>query len=214
MVFTNRRAFFYGIAGTFLFAAVLGFILPGQQIFAEQYGWGAYYPLAMTCMGGSAAICSLLASRAIGIVGVRRTSHWGAVILPLLAFGGAIVSATVGLNGFVYLGLVMAFAIPLGIATYGVLSYSSDNIAFAGQERLGAAWIAPLNDLLRSQLQNQSTGPAIEELRSLDRAQAKALDVSLAFDQAREASGADAAAATVLLYSAVSDSSISWWRAP
>ncbi len=101
----------------------------------------------------------------------------------------------------------LAFAIPLGIATYGVLSYSSDNIAFAGQERLGAAWIAPLNDLLRSQLQNQSTGPAIEELRALDRAQAKALDVSLAFDQAREASGADAAAATVLLYSAVSDSS-------
>src|SRR5690606_32238822 len=119
IVLSNRRAFFYGIAATFVMGAVLGHILPGQQIFAEQFGWGPYYPLAMTGIGGSAAICSLLASRLIGIIGVRRSAHYAAVLLPLLAFAGALLNVTIGLNAYVYLGFNMALALPL------VLAYSS-----------------------------------------------------------------------------------------
>ena len=124
LVLTNRRAFFYGIAGTFLFASVMGFILPGQQIFGEQYGWGAAYPLAMAGMGSAAAICSFLAARVINLLGVRRAAHCGAVLLSALGFGGAILSATVGLNAFAYLGFTMAFALPLttGFSSSGALS--------------------------------------------------------------------------------------------
>lgn len=124
MVLTNRRALFYGIAGAFLFGSVMGFILPGQQIFGEQYGWGPYYPFAMTAIGGSAAVCSLLASRIIGLVGVRRAAHWGSILLPALAFSGAIVSASIGLSAYGFLAFTMAFALPLvtGFSSSGALS--------------------------------------------------------------------------------------------
>ncbi len=123
-VFTNRRAFFYGIAGTFLFASVMGFILPGQQIFGEQYGWGPAYALAMAAMGGAAALCSLLSARVIHVLGVRRAAHWGAVLLAALAFGGAVLNVTIGLNAFAYLAFTMAFALPLttGFSSSGALS--------------------------------------------------------------------------------------------
>ena len=40
--------------------------------------------------------------------------------------------------------------VPLGIATYGLMQYSSATIAFAEAERLGVAYTAPLNQLLHA----------------------------------------------------------------
>ncbi|RYE08308.1 MAG: MFS transporter [Hyphomicrobiales bacterium] len=153
IVLTNRRAFFYGIASTFLMAAVLGFILPGQQIFAEQYGWGPYYPLAMTGMGGAAAICSLLSSRIIRVVGVRRSAHYGALLLPLLALTAALLNVTVGLSAYAYLAFVMAFALPLvtGFSSSGALSMEplgavagTAQAVFGLISTLGAAYLSYL----------------------------------------------------------------------
>ena len=41
-----------------------------------------------------------------------------------------------------------AFMVPLCVAVYGVVSYAMSNIEFAGQERLGAAYVQPLNELM------------------------------------------------------------------
>ena len=124
IVFTNRRALFYGMSGAFLFAAVMGFILPGQQIFAELYGWGPYYPVAMVAIGGTAAVSSFIASRIIDPIGVRRAAHWSGVLLPVLAFAAALLNVTMGLNAYVFLAFVMAFNVPLvlGFSTTGALS--------------------------------------------------------------------------------------------
>ena len=124
IVLTTRRAFFNGIAGAFLFGGLMGFILTGPQIFGEQFGWGSYYPLAMTFMGGSAAICSLLVPKILNLIGLRRTAHWGAIGFAGLAFAGAIISATVGLNAYAYLIILMGFALPLttGFSSSGALS--------------------------------------------------------------------------------------------
>jgi methyl-accepting chemotaxis protein len=41
-----------------------------------------------------------------------------------------------------------AFMVPLCVAVYGVVSYAMSNIEFAQQERLGAAYVRPLNGLM------------------------------------------------------------------
>ena len=46
LVFTNRVAFFYGLAGMFLFGALFGFISTSQQIYVDIYGLGVYFPVA------------------------------------------------------------------------------------------------------------------------------------------------------------------------
>ncbi len=103
--------------------------------------------------------------------------------------------------------ITLAFLVPLGIAIYGVVGYSSSNIAFAEAEQLGSAWIAPLNDVLESQLQSQRAEAEIAALGDLNRTQARALEIDTALEQVRSANAQDAPAATVLLYSVVSDNS-------
>lgn len=124
IVLTTPRAFFYGTAGMFLFGGLMGFILTGPQVFGEQFGWGQYYPVAMALMGGSAALCSLIVPRILNLIGLRRTAHWGAIAFAGIAFAGAIVSGTVGLNAYVYLAILMSFALPLttGFSSSNALS--------------------------------------------------------------------------------------------
>ncbi|HEY6641573.1 methyl-accepting chemotaxis protein [Povalibacter sp.] len=110
----------------------------------------------------------------------------------------------------------LAFLVPLGIATYGVTSDASRNLAFAADERLGIAWIAPLNDLMEAQLGRQRGASAavlqgdaaLAGLHQLDREQDHALDAGDELAAAgMEWNAASSADATVLLYSAVSDNS-------
>lgn len=124
IVLTTRRAFFYGLAGAFLFGGLMGFILTGPQVFGEQFGWGQYYPLAMTGIGGSAAICSLFVPRVLALLGLRRTAHVGALLFAGMGFGAAILNATIGLHAYAYLLILMAFAVPLtsGFSSSGALS--------------------------------------------------------------------------------------------
>jgi DHA1 family bicyclomycin/chloramphenicol resistance-like MFS transporter len=124
IVFSTRRAFFYGIAGAFLFGGLMGFILTGPQVFGEQFGWGPFYPIAMTFMGGSAAICSSQVPKVLALLGMRRSAHAGAVVFVGLAFLAAVLSATVGLNAYAYLLILIVFALPLttGFSSSGALS--------------------------------------------------------------------------------------------
>jgi MFS transporter, DHA1 family, multidrug resistance protein len=124
IVFTSRRAFFNGMVGGFQFGAIMGIVLTGPQVFAEQFGWGPYYPIAMTFFGGSAAICSFLASRIIGKLGLRRSAHGAAILLMALSWLAAIVSLTVGLNAYFYLATMTCLALPLvlGFSGSGALS--------------------------------------------------------------------------------------------
>jgi MFS transporter, DHA1 family, multidrug resistance protein len=95
IVVTNRVAFSYGLAGTFLFGAMFGFISASQQIFVEIYGLGPYFPVAFACMAGFIAIAQFINSRVVRRVGMRRIAH--AAILVYLA--GATVWLTLALIG-------------------------------------------------------------------------------------------------------------------
>lgn len=92
LVCTNRVAFFYGLAGMFLFGALFGFISSAQQIYVDIYGLGVYFPVAFAAVAGLMAISSFTNSRVVRRLGMRRLSH------------GAILSYT----GFSALWLVFA----------------------------------------------------------------------------------------------------------
>lgn len=75
IVLSNRTALFYGLAGTFLFGAMFGFISASQQIFVELYGLGPYFPVAFAVMAGTIAVAQFINSRAVRKVGMRRLAH-------------------------------------------------------------------------------------------------------------------------------------------
>ena len=75
IVLTNRTALFYGLAGTFLFGAMFGFISASQQIFVELYGLGPYFPVAFAIMAGTIAVAQFINSRTVRRFGMRRLAH-------------------------------------------------------------------------------------------------------------------------------------------
>jgi DHA1 family bicyclomycin/chloramphenicol resistance-like MFS transporter len=89
IVFTNRMALFYGLAGTFMFGALFGFISTSQQIFVDIYGLGPFFPLAFAGMAGLMAVSSFVNARIVRRIGMRRLSH-GA--LMVFTGGGALLT--------------------------------------------------------------------------------------------------------------------------
>jgi DHA1 family bicyclomycin/chloramphenicol resistance-like MFS transporter len=80
IVFTNRVAFSYGIAGMFLFGAMFGFITASQQIFVEVYGLGPYFPVAFAVMAGTIAVAQFVSARIVHRFGMRRLSHLAVLV--------------------------------------------------------------------------------------------------------------------------------------
>ena len=80
MVFTNRVAFWYGLSGTFLFGAILGFINTCQPIYVGIYELGVFFPLAFGATAVVAAIASSLTPRIVDRLGIHRAAHGAAVI--------------------------------------------------------------------------------------------------------------------------------------
>src|SRR5690606_763369 len=85
IVFTNRVAIFYGLAGMFLFGALFGFITSAQQIYVDIYGLGVYFPVAFAAMAGLMAVSSFTNSRVVRRFGMRRLSHGAMLAFTLFA---------------------------------------------------------------------------------------------------------------------------------
>ena len=129
IVVTNRVAFCYGLAGTFLFAAMFGFISASQQIFVEIYGLGPYFPVAFAVMAGFIAVAQFINSRVVKRVGMRRIAH--SAILVYLA--GAIVLLALALMGPVPFPV---FFINLLIIQF-VFGWAASNMNSLSMEPLG-----------------------------------------------------------------------------
>jgi MFS transporter, DHA1 family, multidrug resistance protein len=129
LVFTNRAAFAYGLAGMFLFGALFGFISSSQQIYVDIYGLGVYFPVAFAAMAGLMAVSSFTNSRIVRRFGMRRLSH-GAIICFAVVSGIWLVLA---LSGFMPLWLFFSlFAIIM--FSFG---WASSNLNSLSMEPLG-----------------------------------------------------------------------------
>jgi methyl-accepting chemotaxis protein len=87
-----------------------------------------------------------------------------------------------------------AFMVPLCIAVYGVLSYANGNIAIAQQQRLGAAYVAPLKELMTASAGGRAEDAqrALSTLEAISGRQHDALDVSEELHDLRAALSNDA----------------------
>jgi methyl-accepting chemotaxis protein len=99
-----------------------------------------------------------------------------------------------------------ALLVPLCVAIYGVLAYAQSNISFARAERLGVAYVAPLNDLLHEIIEPGVSGTphARDALEQLAASQSDALEVAATIEQL---SAGVQAAQVITLFTQVSDNS-------
>lgn len=129
IVFTNRVAISYGLAGMFLFGALFGFITSAQQIYVDIYGLGVYFPVAFAAMAGLMAVSSFTNSRVVRRLGMRRLSH-GAMLAFTVVSGIWLVLALIG-----FLPLWLFFSL-LAIIMFA-FGWSSANMNSLSMEPLG-----------------------------------------------------------------------------
>ena len=130
LVFTNRVAFFYGLSGMFLFAAMFGFISASQQIFVDIYGLGLYFPVAFAAMAGTMAVAQFINARIVRRIGMRRLSHF-ALLVYLVTAGIWLVLAVIGPVPLpLFFGLFLVIQIGFG--------WQASNMNSLAMEPLGA----------------------------------------------------------------------------
>ncbi|WP_144409690.1 multidrug effflux MFS transporter [Martelella endophytica] len=79
VVLSNRLALFYTLGTTFIMACIFGFVTSAQQVYVEVFNLGTLFPVAFAGVGIIMACSSLINSRIVGRIGMRRLSH-GALI--------------------------------------------------------------------------------------------------------------------------------------
>jgi len=129
IVFTNRPAISYGLAGTFLFGALFGFISSSQQIYVDIYGLGVYFPVAFAAMAGLMAVSSFTNSRIVRRLGMRRLSH-GAMLTFTIVSG---IWLAFALSGFLPLWLFFSL---LAVIMFS-FGWASSNMNSLSMEPLG-----------------------------------------------------------------------------
>jgi DHA1 family bicyclomycin/chloramphenicol resistance-like MFS transporter len=133
LVFTNRVAFFYGLSGMFLFAAMFGFIISSQQIFVGIYGLGPLFPIAFATMAGFMAVSSFINSRIVRHFGMRRLSHT-AILIYIGCSSILLILSLIGPVPFwVFFALLMVIQVAFGNAASNMNSLSMEPLgAVAG----------------------------------------------------------------------------------
>jgi MFS transporter, DHA1 family, multidrug resistance protein len=129
IVFTNRPAIAYGLAGMFLFGALFGFISSSQQIYVDIYGLGVYFPVAFAAMAGLMAVSSFTNSKVVRRFGMRRLSH-GAMLVFTIGSG---IWLALALSGFLPLWLFFSL---LAIIMFS-FGWASSNMNSLSMEPLG-----------------------------------------------------------------------------
>jgi len=91
---TTRQTLGYTLATGCLFGALLAYISSAQQIFTEVYPLGPWFPVVFGVVVIGMAGASLINSRLVATVGMRRLSH--GALLGFLAAGLALVALASG----------------------------------------------------------------------------------------------------------------------
>ncbi|WP_419321520.1 multidrug effflux MFS transporter [Caulobacter sp. ErkDOM-E] len=121
---TNRVAIGYTLASTLVLAGLFGFLNSAQQVFVDVLGAGKLFTVIFAGIAGGIAIASLVNSRIVGKLGMRRVSH--VALCGYIAF--AAVHAVIALTGhetlwtFAILQTCMMFCFGLTMSNFGALA--------------------------------------------------------------------------------------------
>jgi DHA1 family bicyclomycin/chloramphenicol resistance-like MFS transporter len=130
LVVTNRVAFFYALAGTFLFGALFGFISSSQQIYVGIFELGVYFPVAFAAMAGLMAVSSFTNSRIVRRFGMRRLSHGAVLVFTALSAVWVSLALANMLPFWLFFGLLSIIMFSFG--------WASSNMNSLSMEPLGA----------------------------------------------------------------------------
>ncbi len=83
----NRSAIGYVVGGALVFGGLFGFINTSQQLIAEHFGAGEWFPLLFALSAASMALASFTNSRIVERFGARRVSH--VAVLAFIAVSAA-----------------------------------------------------------------------------------------------------------------------------
>lgn len=125
-VFGNRMALFYGLAGIFLFGAVLGFVNTAQQVYVGVFGLGQLFPLAF-CIGPLAfAAANLLNARLVSRFGMRRLAHGAIFAFLILSLSWLGLSLAGMMPFWLFVAFLAAVTFSQGLAWGNVASLSME----------------------------------------------------------------------------------------
>jgi DHA1 family bicyclomycin/chloramphenicol resistance-like MFS transporter len=117
VVLTNRIAFCYMTAASFVFGALFGFVNSAQQILVGAYGLGAWFPLVFASFAIVMATSSFMSSALVGRFGMRRLSHAALIGFTVVSLVWVIISMS-GLLPFWLFSLFYGLAmIQFGLIT-------------------------------------------------------------------------------------------------
>ena len=129
LVFGNRMAISYGLAGMFFFGANMGFIISSQQVFVGVYNFGEWFPLIFAAVASLMAVANFVNSRIVKRFGTRRVSH--SALMVYIACG--VLLFTLSLRGQIDFWTFFAILAVLQFS----FACSSSNVNSLAMEPLG-----------------------------------------------------------------------------
>lgn len=125
-VLRNKQTVGYIAATTFVTAALFAYITCAEQIYVDVFKLGTAFPLAFASIALAISFGTYLNSRIVIRHGMRRISHTMTLWFTVMATVLAIVASTVGVNLWVFLGLLA-----LALSVVGLTSSNFNALAMA-----------------------------------------------------------------------------------
>jgi DHA1 family bicyclomycin/chloramphenicol resistance-like MFS transporter len=114
VVLTNRIAFCYTLAGTFIFGAMFGFINSAQQIYMGIYDVGEMFPVIFACIAGLMAASNFSNARLVGRFGMRRMSQGALFLLLAISTVWLVFSISMAIPLWLFVTIFAGAMIPFG----------------------------------------------------------------------------------------------------
>lgn len=130
IVLSNRMAIMYGLAGTFIFGALFGFINSAQQIYVGVYDLGALFPIAFAFQASLMSVSSYTNSRMVRRIGMRRLSHGAILVFTAISGLWLLLSVTTPMPLWLFMTLFCIIMFMFG--------WTASNMNSLSMEPLGA----------------------------------------------------------------------------
>jgi DHA1 family bicyclomycin/chloramphenicol resistance-like MFS transporter len=121
---TDRIAMGYTLAAALVLSGLFGFLNSAQQVFVDVLGAGDIFPLIFAGIAGSMAVSSLLNSRIVERLGMRKVSHWALIGFIGVAAAHAVIAMTghETLWTFALMQAAMMFCFGLVMSNFGAIA--------------------------------------------------------------------------------------------
>ncbi len=121
---TDRIAMGYTLAAALVLSGLFGFLNSAQQVFSQVLGAGDIFPLIFAGIAGTMAVSSLLNSRIVEKLGMRKVSHGALIGFVVIAGLHAVVAITghESLWTFALMQAAMMFCFGLVMSNFGAIA--------------------------------------------------------------------------------------------